>query len=294
MPKSKSKPKLTARQRESQKIAKEKAARLRRQTLRRRCMLGFSAVMVASVAGLLWWMWTTDAPAKLTARALQSVYAFSGDHGFRVRDMYVEGRRITPMAEIREALGLGIGDPIFQYSVTTLRERLEALPYVRSAVVERELPGTLHIHLLEREPVAMWSHQGKYLLVDMDGKIMPGQGIKTSKRLPLIAGGEDAPEHVPNLMRLLVSEPDLFKQVASAARIGDRRWNVRLKNGIEVKLPERNPEQAWRRLAQMQREQNVLARAVSSIDLRLEDRVFIRLLPSAVPAEGGKGPARET
>jgi cell division protein FtsQ len=66
--------------------------------------------------------------------------------------------------------------------------------------------------------------------------------------------------------------------------VADRRWNLRLKNGIDVRLPETNVEQALDRLVALDREKKILSRDVLAIDLRLPDRVTVRLSDAAAAA----------
>src|SRR5208282_2683263 len=98
---------------------------------------------------------------------------------------------------------------------------------VKFAAVERSLPDTLHIRIVEREPVALWQHQGKMTPVDDQGTIMSDLDAAPYQHLPLIIG-DDAPAHAAELLTILASEPDLAKRFANATRMGDRRWNIRL------------------------------------------------------------------
>jgi cell division protein FtsQ len=66
--------------------------------------------------------------------------------------------------------------------------------------------------------------------------------------------------------------------------VADRRWNLRLKNGIDVRLPETNVEQALDRLVALDREKKILSRDILAIDLRLPDRVTVRLSDAAAAA----------
>ncbi|MDE3038638.1 MAG: cell division protein FtsQ, partial [Pseudomonadota bacterium] len=160
------------------------------------------------------------------------------------------------------------------------------------AAVERALPGALYVRIVEREPVALWQHEGVITPVDDNGTAMNGIAVAPGRRLPLIIG-DDAPKHVGDLLQLLALEPDLTQRFAAAAWVGDRRWNIRLHSPIgvvEVKLPEEGPAEAWKKLAELQARRRLLDRDVKVIDMRLEGRMFIRLAP-----EGGKATgARET
>ena len=91
----------------------------------------------------------------------------------------------------------------------------------------------------------------------------------------MIVGG-DAPDEAPALFTLLAAQPRLSKRVRAAVRVGARRWNLRLDNGIDIQLPEENASDAWARLAELDREHRLLARDIELIDLRLPGRMIVR------------------
>jgi cell division protein FtsQ len=101
--------------------------------------------------------------------------------------------------------------------------------------------------------------------------------------LPVIVG-DDAPKHVQEFAALLEKVPSLAQEVVAAVRVGERRWNVQLKRDITVMLPEREPEAAWQRFATLVQSDALLSKAIRSVDMRMEDRVFI------MPAEQDKSP----
>ena len=89
--------------------------------------------------------------------------------GLVVTDIKVEGRETTDRETILTALGAGPGTPILAISPRRAKEQLESLPWVRTAVVERRLPDTLYIRLVERKPLALWQHGGKIELIEFHG-----------------------------------------------------------------------------------------------------------------------------
>ena len=104
--------------------------------------------------------------------------------------------------------------------------------------------------------------------------------------------GDDAPKGAPELLALLATEPQLERRVTAAIRVGERRWNLQMDNGIDVRLPETDIGAAWTQLAQLERDQKVLGRDVVTIDLRLPDRFVIRVSPDQV--RKGKGTPKQT
>jgi len=198
--------------------------------------------------------------------------------GFRVADIRVEGRATTDRETILDALGARPGTPILAVDPVRAKQQLEALPWVRSALIERRLPDTLYVRLVEREPLALWQHAGKIELIDHAGAVIPVTRLDRFAKLPLVVG-EDAASHAAELLAMVASEPELARRVTAAVRVGGRRWNLRIDNVIDVLLPADEPAAAWGDLARLQRSSAILKRDVLTIDMRLPDRLVVRVAP---------------
>jgi cell division protein FtsQ len=244
--------------------------------LRRAALWGAPAALIAGIgAGALLSGWS---PAGTSSQDLTSaVLSVTGELGLVVDNIEVEGRTTTDIATILAALGAHAGTPILAVSPTRAKEQLEALPWVRSASIERRLPGTLHVRLVERKPLAVWQHDGKQELIDRDGTVIPVTDLSRFAKLPTVVGGDDARHGAASLVELLASEADLAARVTAIVLVGDRRWNVRIDNAIDVLLPEDDAAGAWSKLARLERTSQVLQRDVQTVDLRLPDRLVMRV-----------------
>lgn len=200
--------------------------------------------------------------------------------GLVVTDVKVEGRETTDRDTILAALGAAPGTPILAVSPTRAKGLLEKLPWVHSAVVERRLPDTLYVRLVERKPLALWQHNGKLELIDREGAVIPVTHLDRFAKLPMVVG-EHAASHAAELLDILSTEPDLASRVSAAIRVGDRRWNLRIDNAIDVLLPADSPASAWAQLASLERSTAILKRDVQVIDVRLPDRLVVRVNPEA-------------
>lgn len=253
---------------------------------------------VALFAGAGLYVWRVGMPndaVTLQDRAIASAITASADVGLSVQEIFVEGRSETTVALVLDAVGAKRGDPIVAFSPTAAKARLEQLPWVRQASVERLLPGTIMVRINERQPLALWQRHKQLSLIDRDGVEIPGVDLGRFTHLPVVVG-DDAPAHAANLLALLATEPTLERRVSAAVRVGGRRWNLKFDNGIDVQLPEINAGAAWMRLAEVERDGKLLSRDISAVDLRLPDRLVVRLVkdtipaptPSAKPARGGQ------
>lgn len=217
----------------------------------------------------------------------------SGDAGFALAHVTLEGRGRTPREDVIQALDLDAGTPMLAVDLSAARARVETLPWVHTAILRRQWPHTLHVTLSERQPIALWQHQGRYATVDITGDVV--DALVTDGAPMLLVVGEDAPAHARDLLEILATQPALAQRVRAGVRFGARRWDVLLDamdEGIRVRLPETNPQAAWDRLATLHATQAILERTVSVIDLRFDDRLVVRLRPTAAnetPAAPSRG-----
>lgn len=288
-----------------------------RRPLRRRTRIGFiawppsrrtlqvagAALAIAVAAGGSLYLWrvgppeiVADAVAELRAMPLRTTAAA----GLSVQEIFVEGRDETSSAEILAALGLERGTPILDFDPAEAKRELERLPWIREAAVERRLPDTVHVRIVERKPLALWQRHGQLAVIDRDGVEIRTADPARFNHLPVVVG-DDAPKHAAQLLALLATEPDLERRVTAAIRVGGRRWNLQLDadNGVvvDVQLPEVNPGAAWMRLAELNRTNKLLDRNITTIDLRIPDRLILRVVRETqptVPSRSGRGNGRTT
>jgi cell division protein FtsQ len=244
-----------------------------RAPLRRRAIVAGAATLALAGAG--WWLHHTGVIAQATNAVEQRFFALTGRLGLAVADIEVEGRHRASREAVLGALGVASGTPILAVDVAEAKRRLETIAWVRSAAIERRLPDTLFVRIVERQPLALWQRQGKLAVVDREGVVISGERPQSFADL-IILVGEDAPANGAALIDMLQGEKSLSGHVAAAVRVGGRRWNLRFDSGVDVALPEDDAAGAWRRLASLEESDGILERDVEMIDLRLPDRLVLR------------------
>lgn len=280
---------LTTRQKESKKASRSKAQKKRLRSIRFYTFTSVAVLAATVTAAASWWLVDSGWLNTTVNKAQQAWHQAVADAGFGLQDLYIKGREKTTSEEVLAATGMRIGESIFSVPLDEIKKRLETLGTVRHATVERSLPGTLRIALEERQPMAVWQHQGKQQLVDIDGVVLQEKAGDYPQLLVVVGSG--APAHLASLIEMLAREPELARQVVAAVRVGERRWDIKFSGGLEVMLPDAQQEKAWNKLADMQRRQDILDKAVRAIDMRIEERIFIKLppqdtLPAGVSQEG--------
>lgn len=253
----------------------------------RTCLrLGAAAAIVGGALAVpTWWVWSGGLERAWTEAqraAEQGVVHLTAELGLTVGEVFVEGRERTSLEALREVLGVRRGQAIVSVDLDEVRARVEALPWVRAAAIERRLPDSLYVRIAERRPLALWQRDGKLALIDQEGVVIYKRAGQEFAALPVVVGA-DAPAHAARLLDMLASERTLKDQVRAAVRVGGRRWNLRLRSGIEVRLPEEGAEKAWQRLADEERRHGLLGRDVIAVDLRFPDRLVVRTTHPAGP-----------
>ena len=226
---------------------------------------------------------TVTVRTNLVGRQIDSLteefYVLTSKLGFTRDDILIEGRKKTSRRAVMEVLGLKRGDNILSLDLNELKNRIETLPWVRRADIRRSyFPNILHISLVERKVASIWQISEKFHPIDTEGNVINAP-FRPSRPILLIVG-EEAPEHINELLEIIKKDNDIWPRVKVANFISKRRWNLILddiENGITVKLPEENVGQAWKKLVKLDRTQGILKRKLTFIDLRLKNKVIVKL-----------------
>lgn len=265
-------------------------ARRRRRMSRKRRMLLLAAVMVPAYLGAGgWWLVRTGAVEQTQQAAGDWLFEQTQQAGFVLKTIRIEGLKELSPELVTKAASMQLGDAMLSMSLKEIRQNIEALPEVRDAKVRRQFPDTITITITERVPSAVWQYGGRWQWLDRDGTVLTNQRLMPSAT-DLRVMGKDAPTHIESLLHMIEEQPNLKPLVASARRIGGRRWDVVLRPGLLIKLPQDKPEAAWEELAQLYETQNLAARAIRVIDMRVEDRLFITPLQPTLPVQQAPAP----
>ncbi|MCB5177134.1 cell division protein FtsQ/DivIB [Microvirga lenta] len=195
---------------------------------------------------------------------------------------------ISGISQIRENEVLAAGGLHDKLSlafldVNDLRERLERVPMIKSAAVRKLYPNELVITLTEREPHAIWQLNGELFVIAADGTVIDLMQDERFVDLPLVVG-EGANMRSKDYLALLEAAGPLKERIRAGSLVSGRRWTLKMDNGMDVRLPELGAADALARLVKLEREQKILEKDVLAIDLRMADRVVVRLTEEAASA----------
>ncbi len=203
--------------------------------------------------------------------------------GFRISEIALTGehelgrRRLLAVAGITGRSSLLFLDP------AQTRKRLMANPWIEQATVLKLYPGRLRIDVKERKPFALWQKDGNVYVIAEDGTVLEAFVPQRFATLPLVVG-DGAEREAPAFLKLLDRFPDIAPHVQASVLVADRRWDLYLKDKMVVRLPAAAPDKALSTLVELDHTKKLLSRDITVVDLRLPDRVAVRLSDAAYAA----------
>jgi cell division protein FtsQ len=203
--------------------------------------------------------------------------------GLGLERVTISGIEQMRESEVLAAAGLSSKVSLPFLSVNDVRERLERVPMIKSAAVRKLYPNELVVTLTEREPHAIWQHDGELYIVAADGTVIDLMQDGRFADLPLVVG-EQANARTKEYLALLEAAGPLKNRIRAGTLVAGRRWTLKMDNGMDVRLPELGADEALARLVKLEREQKILDKDVLAIDLRMADRVVVRLTEEAAAA----------
>lgn len=218
-------------------------------------------------------------PADILAKAL----------GFKIKAVTIAGQSEMTEAEILSAAGIGPRNSLPFLDVAKVRERLRTVPLIQEVSVTKLYPDRLLIEVEERQAAALWQKDGAVKVVAADGMMIDSMRDRRFINLPLIVG-DDANMRIGEYLALLDAAGDLREKIRAGIFVSGRRWNLKTTDGVDILLPEINPEKAITTLVKLQRESRILDKAVLSIDLREPDRLVARMTEDAAVERAERDP----
>lgn len=216
----------------------------------------------------------------LVGEPLQVSQAMTSAAGFAINKVKVSGNAETSEIDILEKIGLDGTTSLMALDAAATRDALKTLPWILDAEVRKIYPDTVEIKLKEKVAFGIWQHGNELALIERDGKPIATLRDNKFAHLPLFVG-QDAGTGADEIMHDLDRWPAVKGRVKALMRVAGRRWDLKLDNGVVIKLPERDMDRAMAELAEFDGSHQVLERDILAIDLRLTDRTTVQLTADA-------------
>jgi cell division protein FtsQ len=211
--------------------------------------------------------------------------------GFGVKAVTISGAQDLSDEQILDAIGIRHTNSLVFLDVGKLRDRLKALPLVKDASVSKLYPNRVMIEIEERKPFALWQKDGAVKIVAADGTPIDALNDQHFFSLPLVVG-DGANARIADYLALLDVAGELRPRIKAGILVAQRRWTLKMANGVEVALPETGAAAAVAKLALLQHEYGVLDKDIVSLDLRIPGRLIARLPDDAARARADASVAK--
>ena len=222
--------------------------------------------------------WLVASMAGVPTMAAVQIARLAGDAGFEVRRVEVHGVERMNELKVYEKVLAERDRAMPLVDLQRLREELLQLSWVEDARVSRQLPDTLVVDIVEREPRAVLRKPGRYVLIDAKGHELEPVKADRAKTMLTLAG-PGAGRQIATLDRLLEAAPALKPQVREAEWVGSRRWNLTFRTGQVLALPQGDKESASALVAfaKLDGVNRLLGGQVAYFDMRAPDRIYLRV-----------------
>nr|WP_235915919.1 cell division protein FtsQ/DivIB [Thalassovita mangrovi] len=201
---------------------------------------------------------------------------------FMVKLMAIDGADASVAEDIREITPIDFPISSFDLDLDQMRRTIADLPAVKDVSIRVRPGGVLQVDVVERVPAILWRDADGLALLDEHGFYVGQAGARADHAdLPLVAG-EGADRAVPEALWLYRAAGPLRDRLRGLVRIGDRRWDLVLDRGQRILLPEDRAVQALERVIALHQAQDVMARDLAQVDMRIGARPTIRMNEAAV------------
>lgn len=227
-------------------------------------------------AAAAFFLGTAIAGVTLGGHVTTVVSAVTSWSGLGIQNVKITGQSETSEVDVLDRLDLGPYPSIVTFDVDAARDRVRTLPWVADATIRKLFPDTIEIAVSERTPYAIWQHGSALSLIDRDGALISNSVDDRYVGLPLVVG-DGAADRVSEYTALLDRFPAFKPRVKAGALVSARRWNLVLTDGVEIMLPETGIDAALKEVIDADRDGGLLSRDIVAVDLRIPDRLVVRL-----------------
>ena len=220
---------------------------------------------------------------ELTTALSDTRNAIANSAGFRITSVAINGRKQLTQDEVLAIGGVNGHSSLLFLDAEAVRGKLKANPWIGEATVLKLYPGQLQIDIVERSAFALWQQDGRLSVISDDGAVLQPYVSGRFITLPLVVG-KGAETRARDFLALLDRYPRVRVVTKAVIFVGERRWNLRLKDGLDIRLPENDVGNALATLSTLDKEDRLFSRDIVAVDMRLPDRLAVQLSDDAAKA----------
>ena len=199
-------------------------------------------------------------------------------------------------ATLRANVAPRLAGNFFTLDLDQARSAFEAVPWVRQAVVQRQFPNKLRVHLQEHRAVALWGADAESRLVNSFGEVFEANlGDTEDEAMPRLFGPDGAAVQVLAMYRGLAPMIERLELgIEELVLTGRGGWRLQLDSGATVELGRGTTEEVLERgrrfaqtLTQVTAKYGRRPEALVTADLRHADGYAVKLRGVATTAALG-------
>ena len=127
----------------------------------------------------------------------------------KIKQIKIDGNRIVGVNEILQLTQVQMNSLLYKIDLTEIQRNVMSHHYIKDAVVERNLPNSIHIQIMERVPIAI-VNRSETLYLDEDGVVLPRSISHRLFDLPMLSG---ISENEPLTLGSFIKQPDVIESL---------------------------------------------------------------------------------
>jgi len=202
-------------------------------------------------------------------------------HYLLVKEIVVIGNQHLRNEEIGSLIKIRKNDALFGHAGKEIYKELLKSPWIKDAIVRKELSGKVIIRITEAVPVAILNLSEKAYLVDKEGAILEQMREGSVLLLPIINEIDPANNRVTYLEAIkmvnILHEKRALSYSGKLEITGNRPEEISLKlDNILIKIGVGNIEKKLERLRVVKEEIERRNMLVEYVDLRFNDKIIVK------------------
>ena len=196
------------------------------------------------------------------------------NNGFKIKNILISGTHNLSQDYLRNIINTQNHINILNVNLHTIYNKIIQNSWVEETYVERILPDTIKIKVLEKKPIAIWQNQKGNKLITINGDVISHANVNKFKNSFPIIKGEKSKENISTILKILETNKNFAKNIWSLTFINQRRWDLHFNQGLIVRLPSQDVIKAWQKIIKLQQNYNILNLRLTEIDLRNPEQIL--------------------
>ena len=205
---------------------------------------------------------------------LKPLNQFLIKNGFEIKNILISGTHNLSQDYLRNIINTQNHINILNVNLHTIYNKIIQNSWVEETYVERILPDTIKIKVLEKKPIAIWQNQKGNKLITVNGDVISHANVNKFKNSFPIIKGEKSKENISTILKILETNKNFAKNIWSLTFINQRRWDLHFNQGLIVRLPSQDVIKAWQKIIKLQTNYNILNLRLTEIDLRNPEQIL--------------------